>query len=198
MPNMLKILIILSAFAGFAKASWASEPEFTTSCELREGRAYGSVRNEGDAFEIDGYVLFSFYAEDGALLGDADEYEYEFVAAGSTEEIDFTAAPAAAFTCAFNVDGALASGGGEPPSYATSCDLRDGYAYGGVHNYGAAFEIDGFVWFFFLDRNGRVIGDEDSREAEMVPPRSFQAITSLRAPRDAAACAFEIAGAIRR
>lgn len=192
----MKSVISIFFALGFATCAQAATPTFTTSCEIRDGNAYGYVHNSGDSFEIDGTIWFYLFDEDGDLIDKEDDYEYEFVSSRSTEEIDHTRADSRAKSCSFNVDSAIQD---HPPQprYTTRCDLRDGVAFGYVNNLGDAFEIDGTIWFYFYDDDGNQIDDEDDYEYEYVSSRSTEEIDHTRAPSRAARCSFDIRGAIK-
>lgn len=179
--------------------------KYFTSCRMDGGTARGYVNNAGDAFTIDGYVWFYFFDRSGNLVDKEDEYEYEYVSRGENEEVEYTNAPSGAETCSFNIDGAIETDG-EPDSpppppglnYATRCLLDSGTARGWVHNVGDPFEIDGYVWFYFFDEDGRLMDDEDEYEYEYVSRGEDEEVEYTSAPSDARSCAFKIDKAIKR
>lgn len=175
----------------------ATEPQYTTSCRIQNGTAHGYVHNTGSSFEIDGYVWFYFFDKDGDLADKENEYEYEYVSGGGTEEVESTSAPSDATTCTFDISGAIKGASPSPPlTYQTSCEIRGGTAYGKVHNFGDAFVIDGYVWFYFFDKDGDVIDEEDEYEYEYVSSGSEE-IEHTSAPSGAVSCSFDIRGAIK-
>src|ERR1700752_4362023 len=80
-----------------------SQVSYTTTCEMRDGKATGYIQNMRDAFTVDGTLLFHFYDCNGNFLDTEDEYEYEYVSAGTTEEIDNTSTYSRACSCVFDV-----------------------------------------------------------------------------------------------
>jgi hypothetical protein len=80
---------------------------YATLCEIRDGKAYGSINNYENSFEVNGTVSFYFYDCNGRLIDTDDSYEYEYVSSRSSEEIDRTSAPADACKCYFEVDKAI-------------------------------------------------------------------------------------------
>jgi hypothetical protein len=180
----------------------AANATYSTSCQIREGRAHGYVHNHGESFEIDGRVWFYFYDNSGSLVDKENEYEYEYVSGRDSEEIDDTSAPSQATACTFDVSLAIKGQNPnpvEPPNvqYTTSCVIREDKAYGYVHNRGGSFEINGTIWFYFYDNTGDLIDDEDDYEYEYVSSNSTEEIDSTSAPGNALSCSFSIASAIK-
>lgn len=200
---------------------------YSTSCVIKNGTAYGSVNNLRESFEIDGNVSFYFYDAGGRYLSGKDEYEYEYVSSRSTEEIEHTSAPGGACTCSFEIKNAIKAPKpvvtapapvpnpfptptptpaptpaqtppAKEPNYTTSCEIRNGTAYGYVNNLGDSFDIDGTLWFYFYDKNGKFIRSEDEYEFEWVSSRSTEEIEHTSAPSDACSCKFEVSGAIKK
>ncbi|MBK7961960.1 MAG: hypothetical protein IPK04_12630 [Bdellovibrionales bacterium] len=194
---MSRLAVLLIAFL----VSGMSHAAYTTSCEIRSGKAYGYVHNRGDSFEIDGTLWFYFYDNRGSLIDQDSEYEYEYVSGRDTEEIDYTSAPSNAYACTFDISQAIKGDDPHPTEpidsrYGTSCQIRDGQAYGFVHNHGDSFTIDGTIWFYFYDNRGEFIDDEDDYEYEYVSSRSTEEIDYTGAPSNAFSCTFSVAGAI--
>lgn len=217
-PSCMKKSILLPLFTVFISASCFGQVSYTTSCEIRNGTGYGSVNNHKDAFDIDGTVWFYFYDSTGTLIGSEDEYEYEYVSARSTEEIEYTTAPTNACKCTFDVSSAAKVQNSFQPSsspqaattgpvitpsnlngvsYTTTCKITNGTAYGYVNNLKTAFEIDGKVWFHFYDSNGRFIDSEDEYEAENISSQSTEEIEHTTAPTNACKCTFDVTAAIK-
>lgn len=188
------LLAMVFSFSVFGTAYGALD--YMTTCEIRDGRAYGYVINSGGSFTIDGSVWFYFYDNRGDLVDSEDEYEYEFISSNETEEIDNTSAHSRAVRCTFNIDSALVDQPQPQPEYTTSCELRDGRAYGYVHNHGDGFTIDGDVMFYFFDNDGEFLDDEDEYEYEYVSSRETEEIDYTSAPSRAVSCTFEVSGAI--
>ncbi len=207
LPSALLGATFLCVFVGCrsqvddARASTSAlegQPRYTTTCEIRDGVAYGSVNNSGSSFTIDGDVLFSFFNSDGRFLGRESDHEYEFVSTHSVEEIDHVRAPSNAVSCGFDVANAIVGATPQPPaSYATRCEIRDGRGYGSVNNFGPAFTIDGALDFQFFNSSGRLLTEETEYEYEYVSSHSTEEIDFTRAPSNATSCAFSIARAIR-
>lgn len=197
------LICLLISIKSFAQVS------YSTLCKIKDGRAYGYVNNYENSFEINGNVWFHFYDTQGRLIDSEDEYEYEYVSAKSSEEIEYTNAPTNACSCFFDVKTATTEGNHqnafnqpthefEKESYSTTCEIRNGTAYGYVNNYENSFEISGDVWFHFYDANGRLIGSEDEYEYEYVSARSWEEIEYTTAPTDACKCDFDVKKAIKR
>ncbi len=197
------LMCLVISINSFAQVS------YSTFCKIKDGRAYGSVNNYENSFEIDGNVWFHFYDSQGRLIDSEDEYEYEYVSSSSSEEIEYTAAPTNACSCNFDIKTATKEGnyqntfdqpshGLDKESYSTTCEIRNGTAYGNVNNYENSFEIDGNVWFHFYDSQGRLINSEDEYEYEYVSSKSWEEIEYTTAPANACKCDFEIKKAIRR
>lgn len=82
-------------------------------------------------------------------------------------------------------------------SYSTVCKIKDGKAYGYVNNYENSFEIEGSVWFYFYDSQGRLIDSEDEYEYEYVSSQTWEEIEYTSAPANACKCHFEINKALK-
>ncbi|TND08079.1 MAG: hypothetical protein FD123_2633 [Bacteroidetes bacterium] len=200
--NILFLFAVCIIVPCFGQAS------YTTSCEIRNGTAYGYVHNHKNSFEINGYVWFYFYDSTGRLLTSEDEYEYEYVSSKTSEEIEHTNAPANACSCAFDVSNAVKSQNSPQPgdtiptadqgkkNYTTTCEIRNGIAYGYVRNHENSFEINGYVWFHFYDSAGRFLKSEDEYEYEYVSSKTSEEIEHTTAPVNACSCFFEIKDAI--
>jgi hypothetical protein len=199
---------------------------FTTTCKITNGTAYGYVNNLNNSFDIDGKVWFHFYDSTGRFMSSEDEYESEYISSQSTEEIEYTSAPHGACNCTFEVNEAIKAPQAATPTpapvpvpvptptpapaptptpastktlnYSTSCEIRSGTAYGYVHNLSDAFDIDGYVWFYFYDKAGKLLDKEDEYEFEWVSSRSTEEIEHTSAPSDACTCQFDVAGAIKK
>lgn len=203
---------------------------FTTTCKITNGTAYGYVNNLNNSFDIDGKVWFHFYDSTGRFMSSEDEYEAEYVSSQSTEEIEYTTAPRGACNCTFEVNEAIktpqaaitaptpapvptptpvpvpvptpaptpAPAFTKTLNYSTSCEIRNGTAYGYVHNLSDDFDIDGYVWFYFYDKTGKLLGKEDEYEFEWVSSRSTEEIEHTSAPSDACSCQFDVADAIKK
>lgn len=191
--SLLKSVFFFLMFSANAFAA----PSYSTTCSIEGSTAKGGVNNHGDSFEIDGDVLFYFYDASGRFIDSEDEYEYENVSSRSWEEIETTSAPSNAASCNFDVSGAIKGETQVPVSYTTTCELRDGKAYGGVNNHSDAFEIDGDVLFYFYDSRGRLIDTENEYEYEYISSRSWEEVEYTSAPSSAVSCNFDIAGAIK-
>jgi hypothetical protein len=135
--------IFLSPVFLFLILCLPAQIRYTTSCELRDGKAYGFVNNYLEALEVDGTHWFYFYDCEGRYLGGEDEYEYEYVSRGAREEIEVTRAPANSCYCEFNLDEAASknqqqgqpgNGPGYPPqsqrAFTTDCEIKAGTAFG--------------------------------------------------------------------
>lgn len=203
--NILLLLFAVTiTITGFAQVS------YTTSCEIKNGTAYGYVHNLREHFEIDGTVWFYFYDTTGRFISSEDEYEYEYVSSRSTEEIEYTTAPGGTCSCIFDIKEAIktpqaAAPAPTPvpatpktPTYTTSCEIKNGTAYGYVNNLRESFEIDGKVWFYFYDAQGNVLDSEDEYEYEYVSSQSTEEIEYTTAPARACSCQFDVAGAIKK
>jgi hypothetical protein len=191
--GILKNIFFFLLFSAKALAA----PSYTTTCSIEGSTAKGGVNNHGDSFEIDGNVLFYFYDASGRFIDSEDEYEYEYVSSRSWEEIETTSAPSNAASCNFDVSGAIAGQTPIPVSYTTTCDLRNGNAYGGVNNHSDAFEIDGNVFFYFYDSRGRLVDTEDEYEYEYISSRSWEEVEYTSAASGAVSCNFDISEAIK-
>ncbi len=185
-----------------------AQVSFTTSCEIRNGQAYGYVHNHKSSFEINGDVWFYFFDSNGHMIDSEDEFEYEYVSRESTEEIEHTSAPTQACSCTFDVTGATKSKNSFKPNnfapstssgikYTTSCQIRNGQAHGYVHNHKGSFEIDGYVWFYFYDSEGHFIDSEDEYEYEYVSWDSTEEIEHTTAPGEACNCYFDVNNAVK-
>ncbi|MCG8577440.1 MAG: hypothetical protein MI810_21340 [Flavobacteriales bacterium] len=208
MKHILRFLIAMTFTPVFGQTS------YTTSCEIKNGRAYGYVHNHKNSFTIDGDVWFYFYDANGHFIDSEDEYEYEYVSSKSSEEIEDTNAPSNACSCTFDVRHAT-----DAPSttitpypttttpqapistpqatYTTSCEIKNGRAYGYVHNHKGSFEIDGDVWFYFYDANGHFLDSEDEYEYEYVSSKTTEEIEDTNIPMNTKSCYFEIKDAIK-
>lgn len=180
---------------------------YTTSCQIRNGVAYGYVHNHKNSFEIDGDVWFYFYDSNGNFLDSEDEYEYEYVSYDETEEIEHTNAPNGTCSCFFDINTAVEANKlslkvtsnlthDSELNYTTSCEIRNGIAYGYVNNHKNSFEIDGNVWFYFYNSNGNFLDSEDEYEYEYVSYDETEEIEHTNAPYGACRCYFEIKDAI--
>jgi hypothetical protein len=211
--SLLTVLIIIPC---------SGQVSYTTSCEIRNGTAYGYVHNHKNSFEINGNVWFHFYDSTGRFLNSEDEYEYEYVSSQSSEEVEYTSAPTGACKCAFDVSEAAKSPNSFQPNstttptpnptapvpqpqpapqkitYTTSCEIKNGTAYGYVHNHQDSFEINGYVWFYFYDSAGHFLDSEDEYEYEYVSSKTTEEIETTSAPSNACSCYFEITTAIKK
>ena len=77
--------------------------KFTTSCEIKNGKANGFIHNRGDDFEIDGHMWFYFFDCDGNRIGENRENTFDWLPANSTEKVEDAKAPAEACSCEFDV-----------------------------------------------------------------------------------------------
>lgn len=197
--TILSLIALLTTIAASAQSS------YTTSCDIRNGTAYGSVQNYSNSFTVNGSVWFSFYDSTGRLIGIKDEYEYEYVSSKSTEEIEYTSAPTGACRCSFDVSKAIsASTTGQTPQPVDSgstrdngtCQIRNGIAYGSVSNFGNSYEINGNVWFYFYDCNGKFVSSKDEYEYEYVSAKSTEEIEHTSAPAGACSCTFDASKAV--
>ncbi|PIS46468.1 MAG: hypothetical protein COT17_08420 [Elusimicrobia bacterium CG08_land_8_20_14_0_20_51_18] len=183
------------------KAKSSLNLKYTTYCKMDGSTARGYVRNSGDAFTIEGNVWFYFFDDNENLVDKEDEYEYEYVSRGEDEEVEYTSVPSGAASCSFDIKGAIKDEEQDPPphpelSYLTRCFVKDGYGRGWVHNMGDAFSIEGDVWFYFYDRDGRLIDEEDEYEYEYVGYGEDEEVEYTQAPSGAETCSFNIDKAI--
>lgn len=205
----MKKIITISHFFFFIYSSY-SQINYQTFCEIKDGRAYGYIHNFSDAFEIDGNVLFYLFDNQNQLVGSKDEYEYEYVWGRSTEEIEHTTVSSSVCICQFDIIGAIKN---QTPSiafqnnvlannpnyrYQTSCEIKNGRAYGYIHNFSEALEIDGNVLFYLFNNKNQLIGFEDEYEYEYVSRKSTEEIEYTNVSANACKCQFDISGAIRK
>lgn len=201
MKTITLLFILFFSTTGFAQAN------YTTRCEIKNGTAYGYVDNLGSSFQIDGTVWFHFYDNTGRFIKSKNEQESEFITFKSSEEIENTSVPLSATQCHFDIKEAIKDESNQDvkkgltsnfsnESYSTSCELKNGVAYGYVHNRDDSFQIDGTVWFHFYDCNGRFIESEDELESEHVWSKSTEEIEHTTAPSRACKCTFDVKEAV--
>jgi hypothetical protein len=204
---LMKTTTLLFIFF-FATASFA-QTNYSTRCEIKKGTAYGYVDNFGSTFQIDGTVWFHFYDSTGRFIKSEDEQESESVTFKSSEEIEHTTAPLNANQCHFDIKEAIKEESNQDvtkgltpnfssESYSTSCELKNGVAYGYVHNRDDSFQINGTVWFHFYDCNGKFIESEDEQETEHVWLKSTEEIEHTTAPSRACKCTFDVKEAVEK
>lgn len=198
---------LISLFVCITVIPVIGQTSYVTSCEIRNGTAYGYVNNHADGFEINGYVWFTFFDSTGRMVAKEDEFEYEYVSSKSTEEIEYTSAPHQACRCSFDVSTATTAQttaqttdsvapANSELSYSTTCAIRNGTAYGTVHNYGDGFSVSGDLWFYFYDSTGVLIDSEDEFEFEYISSDSTEEVEYTSAPSGACRCSFVIRGAV--
>jgi len=90
LKKLLPLILFFFALNIFAAFSTSPNTHYSTSCRIRDGKAFGYVHNSGDAFEINGYVWFTFYDENRLQVYQDDEYEYEYISARSSELVEYT------------------------------------------------------------------------------------------------------------
>ncbi len=189
-----------------------AQSNYSNSCEIRDGKAYGYLNNFREAFTLSGKVWFYFYDCQGKFISSHDSYEYEYVSKGAREEIENTFAPSGACQCEFITEGAVppvtqpnagngntapAYNNGNQPAFTTDCEIRNGTAYGFVNAYQNAMTVDGTVYFYFYDAQGNYISTEDEHEYEYVTKGSREEIETTLAPRGACRCQFSVDESLR-
>ena len=210
MKTTTLLFILLISTSCFAQIT------YSTRCEIKNGTAYGYVDNlgtyvndVGNVFTINGTVWFHFYDNTGRFIKSEDEQEWKFISYRSSEEIEHTTAPLNSNQCHFDIKEAIkeetnqdATKGVTPnvsnEPYSTSCELKNGVAYGYVHNRDDSFQINGTVWFHFYDCNGKFIESEDEQESENVWSKSTEEIEHTTAPSRACKCTFDVKEAVKK
>lgn len=82
--------------------------------------------------------------------------------------------------------------------YSTGCRMDDYYAYGMVSNHSRSrsLEVDGPVYFFFFDKDGRRNGDTRERGSKTVRRGRTEEVQKHYYPKDTASCSFEVSEAV--
>lgn len=81
--------------------------QYTTDCEMRDGKAYGYAVALRGNLTIDGNIYFYFYDASGNYVSTEKDYEFEYLSSGDREEIENVYAPRGACRCSLVVDEAV-------------------------------------------------------------------------------------------
>lgn len=196
-------------FILFFATTCLAQTNYSTRCEIKNGTAYGYVDNFGNTFQINGTVWFHFYDNSGRFIKSENEQELETISFKSVEEVEHTTTPLNATQCYFDIKEAVKEEINQDvtqglttnfsnESYSTSCELKNGIAYGYVHNRTESFQINGTVWFHFYDCNGKFIKSKDEQETEHVWLKSTEEIEHTTAPTRACKCTFDVKEATKK
>lgn len=184
--------------AGSGRASGADQDKrYSTSCRMDDYYAYGIVTNHSRKTKliIDGDVQFRFYDEDGDETGNAEENGSETISRGDSEEVAKHYYPNDTKTCQFEVYEAARWEGedDEAQQLSSSCDIRNGKAYGYIHNGGrTSVRVSGRVTWYFYEDDGDEAGSDSDRVTETIGGGDTELVAETSAPHKASSCSLDI------
>ena len=193
---MFRLLFILSGCVG-ASASYAAEPEYSTTCVIEDGEAiaYMSVR-QPSSLSFSGEIDFYTYDEDDERLDKIQVMASVSLTSGDLEEIKSVEVYSDVASCAVDVSHAI---GEELIPYMTTCFIEYGEAVGYVQSTdGAATRFSGRVKYFIFDADGDYMKEHLDQISVVLVGRDRKEAGSTNVDdNDAAWCLLDVSRAVR-